>query len=106
VVDADGTFNSGLAGNHEKTLPIGYLHDVGKVEFALGVVVAHLIEQWKRMLARHCHDAAVAERDLLLLLGAILLLAYGEQTPILFYKPSITRRILRPETQDRYCRAL
>ena len=86
--------------------PCGDLDDVGQIIFALGVVVADLFEQRERMAAGDRHQAAIAEFDLLLGLGGVLLLADGDELAALLDQPAVAGRIGRAEADDDDSRAL
>ena len=79
-----------LDGNRLASPGADDLNDIGQVIFTLGIGIADLAEQFQRLGAIDCHQAAVAIGDLLFVLGRILLLADRHKRAVVDEQPAVT----------------
>ena len=83
----------GQARRRGEALARGDFDQVGQIEFARGVVVAHGFEQLERPRAGNRHRSGVAASDRAFRLGRIFLLANRDQRAVALDESAVARRI-------------
>lgn len=106
IVDADDVIDRHFNRRDVQALAMCNGHNIGKVIFALGIVVANGIQQCQCFASAHGHQAAIAEADLLLGVCRFLFLDNGDQLVTILDQAAIAMRTYRAETDHHDIRAI